>query len=157
MSRDRRTFNNEQIEKSLRFIATHTVEHGCPPTVREIGSALDYSSSSSCHLLVQYLFARGYIDMYSKIPRSIRLTDVGYEMIKETVSHPFKKQIAGLLPAAMAYWSEELFAAGWLSSLDRELPKMIPEIDDAARAIGRICTYFDGEKTEWRDYPDEMD
>ena len=108
-------------------------------------------------MLVQYLLTRGYIDMYSKIPRSIRLTDGGYEMIKETVSHPYKKQIAGLLPAAMAYWSEELFAAGWLSSLDRELPKMIPEIDDAARAIGRICTYFDGEKTEWRDYPDEMD
>lgn len=150
-------FNAECADRALRYIATHTVEHGCPPTVREIGRFIGYSSSSSSHMLVQYLLARGDIGMYPKISRSIHLTDRGYERIKETVSHPYNKQIAGLLPAAMAYWSEELFAAGWLSSLDRELPKMIPEIDDAARAIGRIPTYFDGEKTEWRDYPDEMD
>lgn len=157
MSRDRRTFDTECTDRALRFISTHTVEHGCPPTVREIGSFVGYSSSSSCHLLVKHLFSRGYIDMYSKIPRSIRLTDDGYERIKETVSHPFNKQLVALLPASMAYWSQELFAAGWLVDLDRELPKMIPEIADAARAIGRIPTYFDGEKIEWRNYPDEMD
>jgi SOS-response transcriptional repressor LexA len=157
MTRNRIAFNAECTDRALRYISTHTVEHGCPPTVREIGSFVGYSSSSSSHMLVQYLLAHRYIDMYSKIPRSIRLTDGGYERIKETVSNPHNKEIAGLLPTAMAYWSQELFAAGWLVDLDRELPKMIPEIANAARAIGRIPTYFDGEKIEWRNYPDEMD
>lgn len=157
MSRYSRTFPDDVVDGALRFVASHFREHGCSPSVREVGKAVGYSSSSSCQLLVQNLFVRGYVEMYQNIPRSISLTADGYERISESVGHPLHKEVVSLLPAAMAYWSQELFAAGWLAGLDRELPKMVPEIADAARAVGRIPVYYDGERTEWREYPDEND
>jgi repressor LexA len=157
MSRERRTFPDDRIDSALRFIAAHAREHGCAPTIREIGKAVGYASPSTVHLLVKNMYTRGFIEMYLDTPRSIHLTGDGYERISETFKHPLHREILNLLPAAMAYWSEELFAAGWLAGLDRELPKMIPEISDAAKAVGKIPVSYNGEAVEWRPYPDEMD
>ena len=61
-----------------------------------------------------------------------------------------------LLPRAMAYYSEELWCAGWMTELDVVLPDMYPEIAAAADALGEIPTYFgyhesdDTEHVTWR-------
>jgi len=157
VSRDRRTFDDDTVDRTLRFIASHHRDHGCPPSIREIGKAVGYSSPSTVHLLLQNMYVRGFVDMYANTPRSVSVTDAGYDRIRDTFKHPFHSELSALLPAAMAYWSQELFAAGWLAGLDRELPKMVKEIADAAEAVGRIPVYYDGEKTEWRDYPDGLD
>jgi len=155
MSRDRRTFPDDKIDSALMFISAHAKQHGCAPSMREIGKAVGYSSPSTVHLLVQNMFVRGYVDMYQNTPRSISLTADGYARISVSHKHPLHGEILNLLPAAMAFWSQELFAARWMSGLDRELPKMIPEIAEAAKTVGRIPTYFDGDTAEWRNYPED--
>jgi len=158
VSRSARTFPHETVVSALRFVAAHTRDHGCPPSVREIGAAVGYKSPDSAHLLVDHLCRRGWLVVYAKTPRSAHLTEVGRQIAGTISVHPLHKEISALLPAAMAWWSQELFAAGWLSGLDRELPAMVPEIREAALALGRIPVYFDGEgETEWRAYPDDDD
>lgn len=157
VSRSARTYPHETVVSALRFIAAHTRDHGCPPSVREIGEAVGYRSSDSAHLLVDHLCRRGYMVAYAKTPRSAHLTELGREIAGTIAVHPLHKEISGLLPAAMAWWSQELFAAGWLSGLDRELPAMVPAVREAALSLGRIPVYFDGETVEWRQYPDDED
>lgn len=158
VSRGARTYPHETVVAALRFIASHTRDHGCPPSVREIGASVGYKSSDSAHLLVDHLCRRGYMVAYAKTPRSAHLTELGRQIAGTMAVHPLHKEITALLPPAMAWWSQEVFAAGWLSGLDRELPKMVPEIREAALALGRIPVYFDGEnETEWRPYPDDED
>lgn len=157
VSRTSRSYSQEKVVSALRFVAEHTRDQGCPPSTREIGEAVGYRSSDSAHVLVDYLCKRGYIVVYIKTPRSAHLTELGRQLAGTLSAHPLHKEISDLLPAAMAYWSQELFAAGWWVDLDRELPEMIPSIKEAATSLGRIPCYFDGEKTEWRPYPDEHD
>ena len=66
--------------------------------------------------------------------------------------------VHSLLPPAMAYYSEELFAAGWLQNLDKELPKHVSSIDKAATLIGMIPTSWNYKQptiwhTIWKKYP----
>jgi hypothetical protein len=48
-----------------------------------------------------------------------------------------------MLPRVMAYYSEEIWCAGWLENLHEELPKNFPEIARVATLLGEICTYWD--------------
>ncbi len=66
--------------------------------------------------------------------------------------------LQSLLPPAMAYYSEELFAAGWLTGLDKELPKHVSAIDKAATLLGMIPTSWNHQQhtiwnTIWKKYP----
>ena len=61
------------------------------------------------------------------------------------------------MPEVMSARSEDYFAAGWLISLDTELPKMDVDIHNAATILGEIPTYWDGNSdsatnTTWRTY-----
>ena len=61
------------------------------------------------------------------------------------------------MPEVMSARSEDYFAAGWLTNLDIELPKMDVDIDKAATILGEIPTYWDGNSdpatnTTWRTY-----
>ena len=51
--------------------------------------------------------------------------------------------------------SQEIWAAGWLEGLDEILPRDFPALDIAAKHLGSICTYWDGNDDNegvWRDY-----
>jgi hypothetical protein len=48
-----------------------------------------------------------------------------------------------MLPRVMAYYSEDIWCAGWLENLHEELPKNFPEIARVATLLGEICTYWD--------------
>lgn len=66
--------------------------------------------------------------------------------------------LQSLLPPAMAYYSEELFAAEWLQDLDKELPKYVSAIDKAATLLGMIPTSWNHKQhtiwnTVWTKYP----
>ena len=61
------------------------------------------------------------------------------------------------MPEVMSARSEDYFAAGWLSTLDTELPKMDLDIHNAATILGEIPTYWDGNSdpeihATWRIY-----
>lgn len=67
--------------------------------------------------------------------------------------------LQSILPPAMAYYSEELFAAGWLTGLEKELPQHVASIDKAATLLGMIPTSWHYKEensiwnTIWKKYP----
>ena len=64
-----------------------------------------------------------------------------------------EKSIEELLPPAMGFFSETYWAAGWLTGLEIELPKMEPMINRAAQLIGKIPTTYEPEgERDWQIY-----
>lgn len=55
------------------FIRSYTDEHGYPPSVREIGSAVGLASPSTVHMHLKALEERGLIRRDSKKPRTIEV------------------------------------------------------------------------------------
>ncbi|MGO8670004.1 MAG: transcriptional repressor LexA [Capsulimonadaceae bacterium] len=60
----------------LAFIDQHVQAHGYPPTVREIGAAVDLSSSSTVHAHLKTLEEQGLIQRDAVLTRAIKLTKV---------------------------------------------------------------------------------
>jgi repressor LexA len=71
---------NRQIE-ILKFIHTRVTEKGYPPTVREIGEAVQLSSTSTVHGHLSRLEKKGLILRDPTKPRAIELTSQGLEKI----------------------------------------------------------------------------
>lgn len=61
----------------LQYIQQHTQSHGYPPTVREIGEAVDLSSSSTVHAHLKALEERGFIKRDAVLTRAIKITPEG--------------------------------------------------------------------------------
>jgi len=59
----------------LDFIRRHIGVHGYPPTVREIGQAVNLSSSSTVHAHLKALELRGLIQRDAVLTRAIKLTE----------------------------------------------------------------------------------
>ena len=57
----------------LDFIRNHIAQHGYPPTVREIGEAVDLSSSSTVHAHLKSLEERGHIQRDAVLTRAIKV------------------------------------------------------------------------------------
>lgn len=55
------------------YICSYTKEHGYPPSVREIGTAVGLASPSTVHMHLKTLEERGYIHRDSKKPRTIEV------------------------------------------------------------------------------------
>jgi len=64
---------SERQQQILRFIERHTDEKGYPPTVREIGKAVNLRSSSTVHGHLKALQEAGYILRDGSRTRAIRL------------------------------------------------------------------------------------
>lgn len=69
----RRGQSRERQERILRFLETYTQENGYPPTVREIGSALEIESTSLVTFYLTQLETQGWISRDPAISRGIRL------------------------------------------------------------------------------------
>ena len=57
----------------LKFIQQHLDAHGYPPTVREIGAAVNLSSSSTVHAHLKTLEDKGHIQREAVLTRAIKL------------------------------------------------------------------------------------
>lgn len=75
-----RRSENKQLDV-LRFIHERVNDKGYPPTVREIGEAVDLSSTSTVHGHLSRLEKRGLIQRDPTKPRAIELTALGLETI----------------------------------------------------------------------------
>ena len=62
----------ERQRRILEVIRAFTVEHGYPPSVREIGERVGLSSSSTIHAHLKALEARGLISRDPTKPRALR-------------------------------------------------------------------------------------
>ena len=71
----------------LKYIHEQVEEKGYPPTVREIGTAVNLSSTSTVHGHLSRLEKKGLITRDPTKPRAIELTNEGLKMIG--VNSPF--------------------------------------------------------------------
>lgn len=75
-----RQTETRQIEV-LRYIHEQVTRKGYPPTVREIGEAVNLSSTSTVHGHLARLEKKGFILRDPTKPRAIELTDLGLDQI----------------------------------------------------------------------------
>lgn len=68
-------------EDILRFIHEQVTAKGYPPTVREIGEAVNLSSTSTVHGHLSRLEKKGLLQRDPTKPRAIELTETGLEKI----------------------------------------------------------------------------
>lgn len=66
---------SQRQREILEYIGQHTRSHGYPPTVREIGEAVNLSSSSTVHAHLKVLEQRGMISRDAVLTRAIRVVD----------------------------------------------------------------------------------
>ncbi len=71
---------NRQID-ALVFITSFTKERGYPPSVRELGKEIGVSSSSTVFKFINKCVEDGYVDMDTKIARSMRVSALGKKLI----------------------------------------------------------------------------
>lgn len=73
----------------LNFIHDRVENHGYPPTVREIGEAVNLSSTSTVHGHINRLIKKGYLQKDPSKPRAIEITPEGLSLIGvSTVAEP---------------------------------------------------------------------
>ena len=70
----------------LRFIFDRVQAQGYPPTVREIGEAVNLSSTSTVHGHLQRLEKKGLLQKDPTKPRAIDLTPAGMEALGQTAT-----------------------------------------------------------------------
>lgn len=84
----------------LDFILQHSEDKGYPPTVREIGEAVNLSSSSTVHAHLRALEAAGAISRDGSLTRAIRMVPRGpvYQSTHRAVNTPLIGHVAAGTP-----------------------------------------------------------
>ncbi len=70
---------SERQQKMLNFIHKYIGENGRPPTIREIGGAVDISSTSVVNYNLTRLKEKGLLERDAEVSRGLRLTDKALE------------------------------------------------------------------------------
>lgn len=83
------TPKNKQVQ-ILHYIWEKVNEHGYPPTVREIGEAVNLSSTSTVHGHIARLEKKGLLVKDPSKPRALEVTSAGMELLGV---EPDQKQI----------------------------------------------------------------
>ena len=97
----------------LRYIQQHMDAHGYPPTVREIGSSVGLSSSSTVHAHLKSLQEQGHIERDAVLTRAIKLTGLaggeGRMMTKAVTQMPIIGTVAAGKPRLAVEDVEDVF------------------------------------------------
>lgn len=72
--------DNENLRKILKIVDDLSRERGYPPTVREISSHIELSLATT-HKMLSVLKRRGWVTADARIPRSLRLTELGKDWV----------------------------------------------------------------------------
>lgn len=101
MSNEKLSAKQEEI---LDFIKQEILTKGYPPSVREIGEAVNLKSTSSVHAHLESLEKKGYIRKDPTKPRTIEVVDDSFNLLRsEVISLP----IIGKVAAGMPLFAEE--------------------------------------------------
>lgn len=106
-----KTLSNRQ-KQILAYIQQHVDAHGYPPTVREIGTAVNLSSSSTVHAHLKTLEEQGLILRDAVLTRAIKLTASGSEhrpVEKASVNVPIVGTVAAGKPRLAVEDIEDVF------------------------------------------------
>ncbi len=107
MAKNKITAKQEEI---LKLIRDNILKRGFPPTVREIGEAVNLKSSSSVHAHLDTLEKKGYIRRDPSKPRAIEILDESYAMTRrEMVNVPMVGRVAAGEPILATENIEDYF------------------------------------------------
>ncbi|UCG24853.1 MAG: repressor LexA [Chloroflexota bacterium] len=87
----------------LKYISEYIQDAGRPPTIREIGTAADISSTSVVNYNLTKLTEKGYIDRDAEVSRGLRLTEKARELYgaaEEAVERFIKVPLLGNIVAS---------------------------------------------------------
>ena len=84
----------------LNYIQHHMDAHGYPPTVREIGSNVGLSSSSTVHAHLKSLQEQGHIERDAVLTRAIKLTGTGGDEGRPPMKSFIRWRLCGRPPPA---------------------------------------------------------
>jgi repressor LexA len=72
---------SDRQRRMVEFINRFTIDNGYPPSIREIGKAVDISSTSVVNYNLNRLVEEGYLDRDQNVSRGIRLTEKVVEKV----------------------------------------------------------------------------
>jgi repressor LexA len=77
---------SERQKNILEFFFEFQQSNSYPPTIREIGKAVDISSTSVVNYNLNRLEEMGYIEREESVSRGLRLLEPGFELFQDTVT-----------------------------------------------------------------------
>lgn len=118
--------NKKQLTKRqsgmLKYIMERIQDDNRPPTIREIGGALNISSTSVVNYNLSRLEERGLLERERTVSRGLRLTDAAYKMlgsVANSVEGLIRLPIIGTIGASeLVEHGDEFLESDYLDALD---------------------------------------
>lgn len=112
---------SERQHKMLDFIRKFSLENGYPPSIREIGSAVDISSTSVVNYNLNRLEEQGYLDRDQNVSRGIRLTESLAEQVADLIRVPLVGRIFASEPVPLPSTDSPIFSADEAIEITQDL------------------------------------
>jgi repressor LexA len=112
---------SDRQRKMLDFIRMFSMQSGYPPSIREIGEAVDISSTSVVNYNLNRLVEQGYLDRDQNVSRGLRLTEKLSAPVTNTVSVPLVGRIFASEPVPVPGTDSPMFGADEAIEITQDL------------------------------------
>ena len=112
---------SDRQRKMLDFIRIFSLQSGYPPSIREIGEAVDISSTSVVNYNLNRLVEQGYLDRDQNVSRGIRLTEKLSAPVNEVVRVPLVGRIFASEPVPVPSTDTPMFGADEAIEITQDL------------------------------------
>ncbi len=112
---------SDRQRKMLDFIRMFSMQSGYPPSIREIGKAVDISSTSVVNYNLNRLVDQGYLDRDQNVSRGLRLTEKLSSAATNTVRVPLVGRIFASEPVPVPGTDSPMFGADEAIEITQDL------------------------------------
>ncbi len=112
---------SDRQRKMLDFIRMFSMQSGYPPSIREIGKAVDISSTSVVNYNLNRLVEQGYLDRDQNVSRGLRLTEKLSSAATNIVRVPLVGRIFASEPVPVPGTDSPMFGADEAIEITQDL------------------------------------
>ncbi len=112
---------SDRQRKMLDFIRMFSMQSGYPPSIREIGKAVDISSTSVVNYNLNRLVDQGYLDRDQNVSRGLRLTEKLSSAATNIVRVPLVGRIFASEPVPVPGTDSPMFGADEAIEITQDL------------------------------------
>ncbi len=112
---------SDRQRKMLDFIRLFSMQSGYPPSIREIGKAVDISSTSVVNYNLNRLVDQGYLDRDQNVSRGLRLTEKFSSAATNIVRVPLVGRIFASEPVPVPGTDSPMFGADEAIEITQDL------------------------------------
>jgi len=102
---------SDRQRKMLDFIRMFSLQNGYPPSIREIGEAVDISSTSVVNYNLNRLVDQGHLDRDQNVSRGLRLTEKLSSQVNDIVRVPLVGRIFASEPVPVPGTDSPMFGS----------------------------------------------